>query len=312
MYWPTQPPYLNSMSIMEREVLRQSLQANNHHLCVVSLEHMDAAIQENRNKLSKENLNSWEKLRDKIKLLADYRATADDLILLVKLTKDLGSVASKAYVKVVSGKPHIILKGYPGLRNVLTSTKYPVNNAKVISMGLGKSGAIGAAKSGGIVTIYCLTIYRVADYFLRDEATLSELIGSLATDVIKVGISVGASIAAASIVAGLTTLAIGPLIAVIAVGVLTSIALDMVDEHFGITERVIEAVDAFHVKLLFTQQKVMQNVNSTLYKVEEAVIDSTLRVIDKIIDEAVESTVEFVKHEFREAVRKMIYPLPRF
>lgn len=65
-------------------------------------------------------------------------------------------------------------------------------------MGLGKAGAIHAAKSGGILSVVLLSAYRAVDYFLMDQATLSQLIGSLATDVVKVGIAAGASIAAAS------------------------------------------------------------------------------------------------------------------
>ena len=37
-----------------------------------------------------------------------------------------------------------------GLRKLLTGTKYGINNPKVVTMGLGKAGAIKAAKSGGI------------------------------------------------------------------------------------------------------------------------------------------------------------------
>ncbi len=42
----------------------------------------------------------------------------------------------------------------------------------------------------------------VADYFLTDNATLSQLIGTLATDVVKVGLATGASIVAASALVG--------------------------------------------------------------------------------------------------------------
>ena len=59
-------------------------------------------------------------------------------------------------------------------------------------MGLGKTGAIAAAKQGGILTVVLLSAYRVVDYFLTDQATLSRLVGTLATDIVKVGIATGA------------------------------------------------------------------------------------------------------------------------
>jgi len=111
-------------------------------------------------------------------------------------------------------------------------------------MGLGKAGAIHAAKSGGILSIVLLSAYRVTDYFLTDQATLNQLIGSLATDVVKIGIATGASIAAASgIVALGFTVAIGPIAAVILVGVVSSMALGLLDERYGITDRVIAGLD---------------------------------------------------------------------
>ncbi|MEJ2756300.1 MAG: hypothetical protein P8104_10845 [Gammaproteobacteria bacterium] len=135
--------------------------------------------------------SAWQKLKGKAEIGASYYASADDLRTLSKLVGDLGSFTTKAYVKTYGGKPHIILKGYPGLRKVLTGTKYGIKNSKVIAMGLGKAGAIHAAKSGGILSIVLLSTYRVADFFLTDNVTLNQLIGSLATDIVKVGLATG-------------------------------------------------------------------------------------------------------------------------
>lgn len=49
-------------------------------------------------------------------------------------------------------------------------------------MGLGKAGAIHAAKAGGLLSVVLLSGYRVIDYFLTDQATLGQLIGTLSTD----------------------------------------------------------------------------------------------------------------------------------
>ena len=178
-----------------------------------------------------------------------------------KLVGDLGSFGAKAYVKNYGGKPHIILKGYPGLRKILTGTKYGIKNPKVVTMGLGKAGAIHAAKSGGILTVILLTVYRVADYFLTDEATLSQLLGTLATDVVKVGIATGASIAAASgLVALGFTVAVGPIIAVIVVGLLASAALGALDKKFGITDRVIQGIDEMGDNVNYYIEKTKQGI----------------------------------------------------
>jgi len=67
--------------------------------------------------------NAWKDLKGKAEIGASYYASADDLRTLSKLVGDLGGFGTKAYVKTYGGKPHIILKGRPGLRRILTGTK---------------------------------------------------------------------------------------------------------------------------------------------------------------------------------------------
>jgi hypothetical protein len=260
---------------------------------VVSIEEMDAIIKSSPKGRVAPIQNAWLKLKNKAEVGAGYYASADDLRTLSKLLGDLGGFATKAYIKTYSGKPHIILKGYPGLRTVLTGTKYGIKNPKVISMGLGRAGAVHAAKSGGILSVVLLSAYRIADYFLTDNATLSQLIGSLATDVVKVGIATGASIAAASAVVGLgITIAVGPIIAVVAVGVLTSMALGEIDSHYGITDRVVSGLDElgqdFQVKLHRLQKNLIDKTG-----------DAAALVIDYIVDSGKTIIVEAAKHQLQ-------------
>lgn len=190
------------LSEKEKKALKQQIQANQHEVYVVSVEEMDAIIKSSP-KGSKPSVQAaWQKIKSKLSMGASYYASADDAVTMAKLIGDLGGAGARVYIKTYGGKPHIVLKGHPGLRTVLTGTKYGIKNPKVITMGLGKAGAIQAAKSGGILSVILLSAYRIADYVLTDEATLSQLIGSLATDVVKVGIATGASIAAASALAG--------------------------------------------------------------------------------------------------------------
>ncbi|GAB3112590.1 hypothetical protein G8770_19205 [Aestuariicella hydrocarbonica] len=230
------------LSNQEKKHLKQNISSNQHEVYVVSIEEMDAIVRSSSKASLPHVKNAWESIKGKTETGASYYASADDLRTLTKLVGDLGGVASKAYVKSYGGKPHIVLKGHPGLRNILTGTKYGIRNPKVIAMGLGKAGAIQAAKSGGILTLVLLTGYRVADYVLTDEATLSQFIGSLATDVVKIGITTGASIAAAALMGGFS-IAVGPIFAVVAVGVGVSWLLGSIDQHLGITDRVIDGLD---------------------------------------------------------------------
>merc|ERR1711916_144560 len=179
-------------------------------------------------------------------------------------------------IKNYGGKPHIILKGHAGLRTILTGTKYGIKNPKVITMGLGRAGAVSSAKIGGIVSVVLLSVYRVADYFLTDQATLSQLVGALATDVVKVGITTGASIVAATAIAGLTTVAIGPILAVVVVGVGVSMLLEYADNSLGITNRVIAGLD-----------ELGDSAESYLAEQKKKASNSVGRAVTQVIDQAV-------------------------
>lgn len=281
------------LSDQEKKELKQQIKSNQHEVFVVSIEEMDAIVQSSPKGKLPHIKNAWQKLKGKTEVGASYYASADDLRTLSKLVGDLGGFATKAYVKTYGGKPHIILKGHPGLRRVLTGTKYGINNPKVITMGLGKAGAIHAAKSGGILSVVLLSAYRVTDYFLTDQATLSQLIGSLATDVVKVGIATGASIGAASALVGAgVTLAVGPILAVVIVGVVVSMALSVIDEQYGITDRVVAGLDEISEGAQSYAERVQDNLQN---KTNEAITS----IIDYAIDVSQRVAVNFAGHQIR-------------
>ena len=276
------------LSEREKQQLKQTIGANKHEVIVVSMDEMDAIVRSSENRSKPSLQDAWKKIKNKVGTGAGYYASVDDMRTLTKLVADLGSFGAQAYVKSYGGKPHIILKGRPGLRKILTGTKYGMKNPKVIAMGLGKVGAIEAAKSGGILTIVLLTTYRIADYVLTDQATLSSLIGSLATDVVKVGITTGASIAAATFVAGVTTVAIGPILAVVVVGVGMSMLLDNLDQKYGITDRVIAGLDEL-------SESVQDRIAQQRRNLENAVSRTVDSVIDHVLESAERIAVSWVK-----------------
>lgn len=105
----------------EKRLLKRRIQSNNHEIFVISMEQMDAIVRSRP--IEGGVQQKWEKLREDMEFGSSYYATVDDLATLSKLIGDLGSFTAKAYVKNYGGKPHIILKGYPGLRRILTSTR---------------------------------------------------------------------------------------------------------------------------------------------------------------------------------------------
>lgn len=286
------------LSETEKQALRQKIRANQHEVYVVSVEEMEAIIRSSPQGKKQSVQAAWQKIKSKIGVGASYYASADDAVTMAKLIGDLGGAGTRAHIKIYGGKPHIVLKGHPGLRNILTGTKYGIKNPKVISMGLGKTGAVHAAKSGGILSVVLLSAYRIADYVLTDEATLSQLIGSLATDVVKVGIATGASIAVATVVASAFTVAVGPILAVIVVGVATSMLLNKIDDTFGITEAVIKGLDE-------VGDDISKYIQDTKYSIRKGVNDAVSSVVDYTVETAKVIIINTAKH----TVKKYLYRL---
>lgn len=283
----------------EKKELQQKIQSNTHEVYVVSFEEMDAIIKSSPKGQKASVQAAWQKIKGKVGVGASYYASADDAVTMTKLIGDLGGVGTRAYIKSYGGKPHIILKGHAGLRTVLTGTKYGIKNPKVISMGLGKSGAVAAARQGGIFTVVLLSAYRVADYFLTDQATLSQLIGTLATDVVKVGIATGAAILVASS-AVVATFAVGPIIAVVVVGVTVSALLEIADNRLGITNRIIAGLD-----------EMGDSAESYIAQKKRQALNTAGKAIDEVIDYAVESARAITVNWIRETLREYVSPFPR-
>lgn len=276
----------------EKKDLQQKIQSNKHEVYVISLEEMDAIIRSSP-KGSKPTVQAaWQKIKSKVGVGASYYASADDAATMTKLIGDLGGVGARAYIKNYGGKPHIVLKGHAGLRTILTGTKYGIKNPKVVTMGLGRAGAVAAAKQGGIFTVVLLSAYRVADYFLTDQATLSQLVGTMATDIVKVGIATAASIGAAVVMGGFT-LAVGPILAVVAVGFGVSMLLEYADNSLGITNRVIAGLD-----------ELGESANNYINNQKQRALNTAGKAAGQIIDHAIESVqaiaINWVQNKLRE------------
>lgn len=282
----------------DKKELRQKIKANQHEIFILSIDQMDAVVRSSPNAAQSHVKNAWQKIKGGAEKGANYYANAADARTLSKLIGDLGGYATQAYIKNYNGKPHIILKGHPGLRKILTGTKYGITNPKVVTLGLGKAGAVNAAKMGGIISVVLMTAYRVVDYFLTDEATLSRLIGSLATDVVKIGIAAGASIAAVSAATALgITIAIGPIAVVVIVGLLANIALNNLDGHFGVTERLIAGLDELGARATIN--------------IKQAAASTATGVVDTVFDYAIDTARSIAINAAKHAINRFLSRKPR-
>ena len=212
-----------------------------------------AKINENTqsiNILSTEQLlNAWHKvtgqsiqeLMTSVRYVSNFAAAALDSVTAMKVINDLG-ITGKVVLKTVGAKQYVIFKGYAGVRSIFTATRYLSTNVKVVDMAIGQVGVRNSIISGTRLTIYLIVPMNFINVILSDEQSMSRLIGSTATDLVKLGVAVAlAGLVSASGVAA--TYAVGPLLIAIAVGLLVSVTLDAIDNHFGVTDALIKFID---------------------------------------------------------------------
>ncbi|YCO03256.1 hypothetical protein ACB087_22965 [Vibrio sp. VNB-15] len=194
-------------------------------------------------------LTRWENMKSTFESSAGYFATGQDLIFISNLANYLYGNNSAIVVKNYSGAPHIIVTGSPALKVKIKGVAKLLPTPTVAKFAVGPEAALNSIKSGGVITIILLSSYRVIDHFLGDKQTLSTLLGTIASDIIKVGLSSAAAaifVNFAASVAGVTvTLSAGPILAAIVISSAVGLYLNKEDQDRGLTQKLIRSIDTY-------------------------------------------------------------------
>jgi hypothetical protein len=197
--------------------------------------------------------------------LKSYTAATLDSVTAIRLLKELGYKANQLEIaRYGNGKTYVIFKGYAGNREIFKGTRYLTNNPKVVSLGVGPKGIIGSAKSGFVISFVLSVGLEVFDYVIKDDYTINKLLGTLSSDLIKIGLSAIAGAAAGLAVGASVTLgsvAALPLIAAVGVSVLVGIVLEKLDSKLGITAALISSYNNIGIKLKNIKYEINRNVN---------------------------------------------------
>lgn len=189
--------------------------------------------------------NGWVELTQSQpgQIAVNYGLGIKDAITTTMLIADLKlyDIKSTVYVNK-NGTELIKLTGYAGVRKILNAPVYALKNPKVVSLGIGRFGVKNTIVKGTVITFYFALAYRTIDFIMNDGTSLAEFIGSLATDVVKIGIASTISWGAGALLT-MTPFVIGPLVAVVLVGLGASIALNVLDDHFKVTDKLVELIE---------------------------------------------------------------------
>lgn len=159
-----------------------------------------------------------------------------------KILFELG-IKGKYYLKEYNGKQYVIIQGYAGLRSKLNAPRYLATNPKMVHFGLGKVAESQFLKRNAIVSVAVVTTIEVAEYFLSDDKTLSELsanvffVGAAAAAATFFGSLAGTALVAAT---GFATVGIvGGIVVSIAIGETAG----FLNDQFGIVDRLSGLID---------------------------------------------------------------------
>lgn len=193
--------------------------------------------------------------------IAPYVSPVLDTATLTLVCKDLG-ITGQAIPKVIKGRQYIAFTGHAGLRTQFPGTIYSADNRKIIKMAIGSLGIKNMVKNGGILTI-CITVpLTVLECFLRDPYSFSAFAGNLASDLLKIGIPAIIGAIAGLFTGGFITIACAPIIATIGVSLSVGAGLNWIDEHYGLTTKLVAALEDMGDEI----NKIANKAESTLYR----------------------------------------------
>lgn len=228
-------------------------------------------------------------------VLVNYGVNGKDVVTTSMIISKLGSFGIKATVYINhKGTELIKLTGYPGIRKVLNAPVFALKNPKIVDLGIGKYGLGKSIVEGARLTFYVAAAYRTIDFILNDETHLAQFIGSLATDVVKIGIASAISWGAGAAAVAYVPFISAPLVVVVVFGFLAAWGLSKLDEKFGVTDKVVAYIEA-------AQQEFVEKAR----EMEQGLWDLGAMYADRMLDKGKEVIEYEIKRYLRDAINNI-------
>lgn len=225
-------------------------------------------------------------------VMVNYGVNGKDVVTTSMIIARLGDFGIRATVYVNhKGTELIKLTGYAGIRKVLTAPVFALKNPKVVDLGIGKYGLKNSIVSGARLTFYVAAAYRTLDFILNDATSLAEFIGSLATDVVKIGVASAVSWGVGTIALGVVSTVAVPLVVVVVAGLVSAIGLNYLDDKFGFTDQVVKCIEG-------AQQEFVEKAREA----EQGLWDLGAMYADKMLDKG----KDVIEYEVRNYIKEVL------
>ncbi|NTZ40843.1 PAAR domain-containing protein [Enterobacter sp. JMULE2] len=234
---PGYPTLINTHTVPDDNV-RGMLRCNRHDFLLLTMEECQRII------------DGWDFVKKKWKdattnplgnTVKTYATNIDDVGNASAMVYKLGSIGITATVFVNhKGTRLIKISGYAAVRKILNTPVFGEMNPKIIEAGVGKFGLQKSIVDGAILGFVYVSVMDTIDFILNDETTLAKFLGTLATDLAKVGIS-----SAALYGVGLytmTSFVVLNLAVVVIAGIGIAVVLNYLDSKYHITDRLVNFI----------------------------------------------------------------------
>jgi hypothetical protein len=235
MLAPGYPTLINTHTVPDDNV-RGMLRRNRHDFLLLTLEECQRII------------DGWSFVKKEWKdtttnpvgnTVKTYATNIDDVGNASAMVYKLGSIGITATVFVNhKGTRLIKISGYAAIRKTLNAPVFAEMNPKIIEAGIGKFGLQKSIVEGAILGFVYVSVIDTIDFILNDETTLAMFLGTLATDIVKVGIS-----SAALYTVGLYTMSayvVLNIAVVLVFGAGLAWVLNTLDKKYHITDSLVE------------------------------------------------------------------------
>ncbi|CEJ64555.1 MULTISPECIES: PAAR domain-containing protein [Citrobacter] len=240
MLAPGYPQLINTHTVPDDNV-RGMLRRNRHDFLLLTLEECRRII------------DGWDFVKKTWKnattnpvgnTVKTYATNINDAASASTMVYKLGSIGITATVFVNhKGTRLIKISGYAAIRKTLNAPVFAEMNPKIIEAGIGKFGLQKSIVEGTILGFVYVSVIDTIDFILNDETSLSQFIGTLATDLAKVGIS-----SAALYGVGLytmTSFVVLNLAIVVIAGVGIAVVLNYLDKKYHVTDSLVDFISPY-------------------------------------------------------------------
>lgn len=164
-----------------------------------------------------------------------------------KLIFNLKGFNIKATSYIYKGITYVKISGYASLRRIINGTRYGAKHIEVLKLGVGQAGINYGIMKGASFSICFSGAQRTLEYIFSSEHDVAEFIGNITMDVAKAIVTIFVT---KIVVTGLSMLAAGAIvlpvsvgiILVVTLGVFIAIGLHRLDEHFKLSDVLIDSI----------------------------------------------------------------------